>query len=113
MRLITATTATLFLLAACGTPSGEGRAIIGGSGSLANRLQLADGTPVWLITCPGINTCLTRAGAVCPTGYRLLDRQSIDRGTIIAASPDAMYGERRVEPEIIVSCNESPAAPAQ
>lgn len=100
-------------LTACAAPDGEGRAIIDGYGSTANRLQLADGTPVWLITCPGsannISTCLSRASAVCPSGYRLLDRQSFDRGTVIAASPNALYGERRVEPEIIVSCNEAPA----
>ncbi len=98
----------LTFLASCAAPSGEGRAIMGGYGSTANHLQLADGTAVWLITCPGtannVSTCLTRASAVCPSGYRLLDRQSMDRGAVIAASQSALYGERRVEPEIIVSC---------
>lgn len=65
-------------LVACGTPSKEGVALIGGGGleTHAMRVQFDDGKPAWWISCPGamnnIGACMERARAICGAPPQLL-----------------------------------------
>lgn len=85
-------------LAGCGSPGGEGVALMGGGGmeTHAMQVQFEDGKPAWWISCPGamnnIGSCMERARAICKAPPLVLQ-----------ASPQMSTG-RASERSIFVRC---------
>lgn len=88
------------LLSGCGTPGGEGVALMGGGGmeTHAMQIQFDDGRPAWWISCPGalnnIGSCMERARAICKAPPLVLN-----------PSPQLAAG-RASERSIFVRCTE-------